>query len=221
MGIPIVIGVTGHRALRTQDVSLLRTVIFDELEQLIETYANSSFLMLNSIASGADTLCAEVALSLSMRLVCPLPMSIDDYRKDFSKLDTSRFDALIRKAENVFVVPDMEAACRNLTRNDRYLLAGQYVAEHCHVLLALWDGSLPKPNGCGTAEIVDFVLQTNDEEGHGLSNSSNACAVLHILTPRTGSEDDRKPPEVRLLEKVPGCLKETLSYINSLNADSR
>ena len=41
--------------------------------------------MLNSIASGADTLCAEVALSLGIDLVCPLLMPASEYRKDFQR----------------------------------------------------------------------------------------------------------------------------------------
>ena len=74
MGIPIVVGVTGHRALRTQDLPMLRAVVTAQLKQLIASCPNSSFVMLNSIASGADTLCALVALELGMRLICPLPM---------------------------------------------------------------------------------------------------------------------------------------------------
>ena len=112
MGIPIVVGVTGHRALRTQDLPSLRAADFAELKKLTENYVNSSFIMLNSIASGADTLCAEVAITLGILLVCPLPLPIDDYRKDFSEADAERFDALIRVAENVFVVSDTQTSLR-------------------------------------------------------------------------------------------------------------
>ncbi len=221
MGIPIVIGVTGHRALRTQDLTILRAVVFAELKKLTETYSNSSFIMLNSIASGADTLCAEVALTLGIRLVCPLPLPIDDYRKDFSELDAKRFDALIQMAEKVFVVPDIEVMRRDSTRDDHYRQAGQYVAAHSHVLLALWDGSPAKPGGCGTAEIVASILNADDEIRHGYFKAANDGAVLHIFTPKDGSETAGNIPEVRLLEKEPGCLRDTLVTTDAFNADSR
>lgn len=221
MGIPIVVGVTGHRALRTQDLLSLRAAVFAELKKLKETYANSSFIMLNSIASGADTLCAEVAVTLGIRLVCPLPLPIDDYRKDFSEADAERFHALIRVAENVFVVSDTQTALRNRTRDDCYRQAGLYVAEHSHVLLALWDGSPAEPNGCGTAEIVASVLNAEDEIRRGNFKAANDGAVLHILTKLDGSGIDRNNPEVRLLEHEPGCLKDTLILTDAFNADSQ
>jgi len=219
LGIPIVVGVTGHRALRTQDLPSLRAAVFAELKKLTKTYINSSVIMLNSIASGADTLCAEVAITLGIRLVCPLPLSVEEYRKDFSEADAERFDALIRMAENVFVVPNIQNARQKLTRDDRYRQAGLYVAAHSHVLLALWDGSPAEPNGCGTAEIVASVLNAEDEIRHGNFKAANDGAVLHILTQMDGSETDRKTPEVRLFENEPGCLKDTLSLTDAFNAD--
>jgi len=40
-GIPIVIGVTGHRDLRKQDTQLLRELVFDRLKKLMAQYPNS------------------------------------------------------------------------------------------------------------------------------------------------------------------------------------
>ena len=54
-GIPIVIGVTGHRDLREQDIQMLRELVSNKLKQLMIQYPNSEFVMLNSIASGADS----------------------------------------------------------------------------------------------------------------------------------------------------------------------
>ena len=42
-------------------------------------------------------------------------------------------------------------------RDRQYLLAGLYVASHCHVLLALWDGASEGGLG-GTAQIVRYYL---------------------------------------------------------------
>ena len=84
MGIPVVVGVTGHRALRTQDIPLLREKVKQELENLRASCPHSDIIMLNSVASGGDSLCAECALELGITLICPLPFPAEEYRKDFS-----------------------------------------------------------------------------------------------------------------------------------------
>ncbi len=220
MGIPIVVGVTGHRSLRTQDLSMLRAVVSAQLEKLIVSYPNSQFVMLNSIASGADTLCAMVALELGIRLICPLPMPIEEYRKDFTGTDATSFDALILQAERLFVVPD-NGLSPNLTRDEHYMNSGRYIARHSCLLLALWDGMPAKPDGCGTAETVSFMLGASDEATTGCLKAANNGAVLHIYTPKQGEECELQNPSVRLLENVPGCLKNTLETIDTFNTDTR
>ena len=52
--IPITIGVTGHRAVREEDREALYAAVMSELKLLRELYPNSPFVMLNSLAEGAD-----------------------------------------------------------------------------------------------------------------------------------------------------------------------
>lgn len=59
--IPITIGVTGHRAVREEDREALYAAVMSELKLLRELYPNSPFVMLNSLAEGADQLCADAA----------------------------------------------------------------------------------------------------------------------------------------------------------------
>jgi hypothetical protein len=220
VSIPIIIGVTGHRALRKQDFPILRAAVSCELKKLTSAYSNSPFIMLNSIAAGADTLCAEVALELGIRLVCPLPMPIDEYRKDFAGPDATAYDALIQQADYVFVTPDIEMPRRSLTRDDQYRQAGQYVAAHCQVLLALWDGSTAKPDGCGTAETVTFMLNGNNQNGRSCFKAPNDGAVLQILTPQQGTEIEAFTPLIHLLENESGSLRITLATTDAFNADA-
>jgi len=220
VSIPIIIGVTGHRALRAPDLSILRIAVSSELKKLTTAYANSPFVMLNSIASGADMLCAEVALELGIRLVCPLPLPINEYREDFVEADVASFDALILRADCAFVAPDIEMPHRSLTRDDHYRQAGQYIAAHSHVLLALWDGAPARPDGCGTAETVAYMLNVNDQSGHTCFKASNDGAVIHILTPQQGAAIGSLDPLIRLLENEPGSLSVTLAITDSFNADA-
>ena len=149
----------------------MKAVVREELEKLQRSCPHSRFVMLNSLAAGADTVCAQEALSLGMELVCPLPMEIDEYRKDFAGPEIEVFEHLIEQASDVFIAPATEPFMEG--RDFRYREAGLYVALHSHVLLALWDGKPATPEGCGTAEVVSFML---DIKGRSLVNRRNRRA---------------------------------------------
>ena len=221
MGIPMIIGVTGHRAIREQDIPVLRAIVTAELNKMMATYPHSSFVMLNSVASGADSLCAEAALSIGMRLVCPLPTPVSEYRKDFSGKDAILFDDLIQRADRVFVAPDTEPVPVHATRDDHYRQAGIFVATRCQLLLALWDGSDAKPHGCGTAEMVAYMLNQDGAAGESAVRAANKGAVLHIDTPQQKAGLHELAPKVRLLENEPGSLQKTWADIDKLNAQEK
>lgn len=213
--IPVVIGVTGHRDLREADVPALRAEIKKELLRLKELCPHAPFVLLDSLAAGADTLCAEEALALGFSLVCPLPMPIAEYRKDFSAEEAPVFDALLARADSVFVAEPPEA--EQPGRDFLYRQAGLYVAAHCHVLLALWDGSAPKEGGCGTAEIVAFK-QSGCRLAPDMLNADPG-AVIHISTPR---QKNRQQPEIasRLLENEQDALRAILKDTETYDRDA-
>lgn len=216
LGAPIIIGVTGHRNLRKQDIPKLHELVTVELEKLIAQYSHSEFVLLDSIASGADSLCAEVALNLGMMLICPLPLPIQEYRFDFLDLDAAVFDTLIQKASGVFVVPNSEPLPKVPTRDFYYRQAGIYIADHSHMLFALWDGQPAHPYGCGTAETVEFMLLRHHEKENGCSCASKKGAVLHFYVPRIGDEKITNI-SVQLLENEKGSLHKTLRAMDTLN----
>lgn len=219
MIIPIVIGVTGHRDLRENDVPQLRKIVNTELQKLKTEYPHSPLVMLNSLAAGADLLCAEVATELGVMLKCPLPMSIEQYRKDFDTDTVMHFEMMLRHAEEVFIVPNTEPLPDEASRDYHYRQAGIYVATHCHVLIALWDGSPVKADGCGTAETVGFMLGENYNSG-GCFKALNEGAVLHISTSRQSAENEI-PIYVRLIEKQPGSLRDVLRSTDDFNKGTR
>lgn len=217
---PIILGVTGHRALREQDIPALRSIISQELGRLITSFPHTPFVMLNSLASGADSLCAEIALSIGIKLICPLPMPAADYRRDFLGADAILLDKLLDQADRVFVTPGAEALPENATRDDHYLQAGIFVAKHCHMLLALWDGSIANPNGCGTAEIVEWMLNGGEAAEHTATQKRNSGAVLHIFAPQQKAGNVEFVPMTRILENEPGSIEITLTNIDRLNAQA-
>lgn len=146
------VGVTGLRDLTSFDMKKLKKNICAKLEELKQ--GHDKFIMLNSIAAGADQLCAEIGLSLGFELVCPLPFS--EYRNDFCGEQQNLYDILFEKASNVFVVSD------STDKDIAYLAAGKYIAQKCDVLLAVWDGK-PQTSICGTAAIVAYAKSLGKE----------------------------------------------------------
>ena len=187
MSIPIVIGVTGHRNIAPEILYDLEKAVRHTLEKIKKDHPNSEVIMLNSLASGADTICAEAAVSLGIELVCPLPMETNEYEKDFSETQLVRYRRLLKNAKRSFIVPHTEPEAEG--RDYAYRQAGIYVATHCHILLALWDGGEPVPGGCGTAETVSFALNGD----YSAKNGAMTCRpchvqVIRINTPRPGTD---------------------------------
>ncbi|NMD37560.1 MAG: hypothetical protein GYA87_02630 [Christensenellaceae bacterium] len=216
MGIPIVVGVTGHCNLKEKDIPQLRELVRAELQKLKKTYPHSPFVMLSSMAAGADCLCAEMAVELGIMLKCPLPMQEDEYRQNYSGKDLILFDTLLSKATDVFVVPVFEPVPEQPSREFYYRQASIYIASHSHVLLALWNGLPAKPNGYGTAEAVDFMLKGHNYESF---HARNDGAVIHILTEKQDSETETNF-KVSLLENEPGGLHEVLTITDNYNKDA-
>ncbi len=226
MGIPVVVGVTGHRALRTQDIPLLREKVKQELENLRASCPHSDIIMLNSVASGGDSLCAECALELGITLICPLPFPAEEYRKDFSAEDGAVYERLLERADSVFVVPDteevpsqsesLENASADAYRDFRYRQTGIYIATHSHVLLALWDGGPPEKGGCGTAEAVDFALRGSYRPASGPAFYHGGTMVIHINAPREGAEGTAGERHICGTEQFPGEIVEKTETFNRL-----
>ena len=226
--IPIVIGVTAHRAIREQDRRAIREAVRAELIKIRQRCPASPLLMLNSLAEGGDLLCADVAEELEIPLMAALPRAQEDYEKDFSPEALKRFHAHCARAESVFVVPPAEHTLDTDTiRDSQFRQAGIYVVLHSHVVLALWDGGPGAKAACGTAEAVSFALK-----GTGFPDASVSPlrggnkAVIHVVTPR-GTMTSESAGSVHLLgdqEKLFDVLQKTEDYNRSacgLNLDQR
>ena len=142
------LGVTGHRDLTCFDETALR----EKIRPLLAGFQQKGLdcRLMDSIAEGADQICAEEALALGYPLVCPLPFP--DYRSDFSGEALARYDALLSRAEERIIIGD------GRNREEGYWLAGKYIADNCDALLAVWDGKVQQ-SICGTASVVLYARQ--------------------------------------------------------------
>ncbi len=157
--VPLVIGVTGHRDLLPEELPLLEQRVRDFFENLRASYPGLPLEVLSPLAEGADRLVARVALELGIRLMVPLPMHKDLYLEDFEEPQSrDEFDALIAQGQP-FEVPEWPMPDSppdpSTERELQYARLGVFIASHCHILLALWDGMSSSQIG-GTAQVIEF-----------------------------------------------------------------
>ena len=199
--LPLVIGVTGHRDLRDQDIPRLEREVAGVLASLRRDFLGEDdetpVIVLSALAEGADRLVARVALAQGARLIAPLPMPLDEYRRDFEPGlkpgNLAEFDALFAQAIAAPVMPLHATSVEALRidqdkRNAQYRALGIFIVQHCHVLLALWDGNETEPSPGGSAEVVTFKrdgipLKVSRSPRMSL-DGSEIGPVIEILTPR-------------------------------------
>lgn len=143
----MVIGVTGHRVLAALDkIAIGIGTAIDRIEQ---SCGDETVALLSSLAEGADRLVVYALLErLDARLVVPLPLPRDEYEHDFTSAESvDEFRRLVARADEVIELPPAPS------HDAAYEAAGFYIADHCDVLIAVWDGQPAQERG-GTADVV-------------------------------------------------------------------
>jgi hypothetical protein len=178
------LGVTGHRKIPDPAAlqAAIKQAIDSEVEKLFPVESRQaiarvraagttaiSYRVLTPLAEGADRITAKAVLDYpGARLDAVLPLTVADYLEDFETSESQQeFRDLLAKCRRpVFLRtrdiredrhdPGDQAALRR----DAYREVGQYVVDHCDVLIAIWDG-LPSRGRGGTAEIVKYAEEQN------------------------------------------------------------
>jgi hypothetical protein len=140
------IGVTGHRAIPVEVFGHVRAALTDALRT--QRRRTGPVEALSSLAAGADQLFAEIALDCGARLTVVTPA--DDYETTFTAVELARFRALSGRA-HTHVAMDFPTVS-----GEAYYAAGVYIADHCDLILAVWDGYPARGHG-GTAEVVHYA----------------------------------------------------------------
>lgn len=154
-----IIGITGHRELPENKQKIIEQTVKEFFAKMRREHGEE-ITVLSSLAEGADILCAKLALNMGLRLVAPLPMSISEYRRDFSGKAAAELDSLLFAASEVLTVPHQEVPPANPTNGFYYRQAGIYVASNCNILLALWNEKENNtPDGAGTWETIKLARE--------------------------------------------------------------
>lgn len=156
---PLVVGVTSHRNLVASEIPALRTRTRDFFVRLQRQFPELPLTVVSALAAGGDQLVAEEALAVGACLIAPLPFAREQYVQDFTDDDSrQRFDTLCQRAILIEAPVILDGAGpQSRSREWHYAQAGIYIASHCHVLLAIWDGK-PATLPGGTAEVVAYYL---------------------------------------------------------------
>ena len=158
------IGITGHRRLPPNGLFELTAGVRKFYREKAAELGAANITVLSSVAEGADTLCAKLALDEGFRLAVPLPMPAMEYRRDFSESAVTEYDKLLSLADEVFVAPSDEKPPDNPSRGFWYRQAGLYVVKHSDILLAIWDGvEKDTPDGAGTWETMKAAKAAGTE----------------------------------------------------------
>jgi hypothetical protein len=172
--IPVVVGVTGHRNPDPSQCAELESRAREFLLRLAGLAPCSPIVLLTPLARGCDRIAARAALSFReanpgrpIEILAPLPLPLDDYRRDFADdpADAAEFEALFAKVDGWFELPGpgMQPGAvagsvpAGPERDVRYRRLGLYVALQSQVVIAMWDGTRSGKVG-GTSEVVDFCL---------------------------------------------------------------
>lgn len=200
--LPLTIGVTGHRDIKTNDIEIVGERLREWFLELSRNHPHTPLRLLSGLAEGADRIAARVFLDArdalarqgvsraeQWELVAVLPMAEEAYRDDFP--DTiSEFEDLKAHATAVIALPGPTVEsirARPQLRLDGYEALGRHLIRHSNILAALWDGSHLTLRG-GTSHVVRLKLEGYSEATSGFSIALHDCGpVWHLPVGRVSA----------------------------------
>jgi hypothetical protein len=213
--IPIVIGVSGRKG-NSPDLEGVSALIIPEMVRLGNTFPNSPFVVISSLAGGEDCLAVRLAVEhLRATLIAVLPFPPDRCR-DTLPDDRSRkeFSELLGLASSSVDISSLMGARLGETSNgeaenqalaERF--AAAFIAEHSEILFAI-SGDSKEPDT--TAEIIQWMREGGITREYSLrANKSgldtmDRSMIISIdpVSSRTGVE--YTPPEEDSVPKISG-----------------
>lgn len=157
--VPLLVGVVGHRDLLPGEVPAIRVAAGRLLRAIRDRQPDVPVKLLSAQAEGADLLVADIAHELGIGIVAVLPYSGSQCRADLTS-DGARaaFDRTMARAERLELAPaadghaDDPELAREL-RDRQFERAGDLIALHSSLLIAVWDG-LDTEHRAGTAQSI-------------------------------------------------------------------
>ena len=146
------IGIVGHRYLANPETAaFVAENCFGILKQQQAEHKNVSAL--SALAEGSDTLFAEAAVALNIRLEIVRPF--EEYARDFTALSAKQ------RYERLRCIAYSETRLAHVSRSDAaYIAAMHWIVDNSSLLVAVWDGSPARGSG-GTGDATDRAILIN------------------------------------------------------------
>src|SRR5260221_10021632 len=104
--LPLVIGFTGHREFRDEDVPRIEAKVREIFTSLQSKYPSTPITLMTSLAEGADRIGAYIAIEMGIECIAPLPMKPEIYLDDFIMEESRQeFHDLLSKCSRWFTMP--------------------------------------------------------------------------------------------------------------------
>ena len=143
------IGVTGHQQLPEGVRAHAEQAITDLLRD-----RQTPVIGLSSLAKGADQIFADVLLRSGGTLHAVVPCW--GYASTFDEAGRQSYLRLLEQARSVTTLAYAKPS------EQAFDAAGQYIVEHCDLLVAIWDGQPARGHG-GTADAVAHARRLGRE----------------------------------------------------------
>ena len=156
--IPLLVGVVGHRDLLPQEMPAIRAETLRLLRALREAQPEVRVMLLSAQAEGADLVAADVAQELGIGIVALLPFDEAQCRAELSTgAGRAIFDRTMAGAEKLElsqIAGGADPAQSGESRDRQFERAGDLIAQHSSLLIAIWDG-LDTEHRAGTARTIE------------------------------------------------------------------
>lgn len=130
----LTVAVTGHRDLREQDISRIRTELTNKILEIKANFPKHSIQILTGDADGADALAVQIV----------------------NEFNNPEISTIFLK--NV-VPPEKDKEEKEILNDEYYEKQAQYIVENSQLIIALWDGIYAFKKG-GTSEVVRMALES-------------------------------------------------------------
>jgi hypothetical protein len=160
------LGVTGHRSeslgagaetVAERLSAAIRDITAAALDQFAANrdwfeQAPPQLLMVSPLADGSDQIAAKAAIANGYALQAIFPFSREQTRAEVPERFKQDFDRLAGSATCLLELPGTPA-----DPLEAYVMAGRAAVAHSDLLIAVWDGQVPRGRG-GTGEVVELAM---------------------------------------------------------------
>ncbi|QDT89934.1 hypothetical protein [Gimesia algae] len=188
----------------------------------VESQTPLEWIVVSSLASGADRRVAEAVLSRPGAILeALLPFPVEEYSKDFTEPeDLQEFQSFLNSDQTrvVTLINDPQVSENQDVRNRGYLTAGKRVVNDCEILITVWDGKAARGTG-GTAEVVQYALERN-KIVLWIHSEQPAAAPL-LITDQQSDHAQAGPLPGSWLAPIPATAKQLSLNFHQLSSYNR